>query len=122
MTTVFYKDPGGVVRSHEITHASDVQEAVGKGIFSLTPGAARQVIPLEESLDEKEVVVEEPGEVVEELSEDELVEAARRAIAHGDITVEGKPLVEAMEQILGRGITAKERDDAWEKLPDPEGK
>ena len=46
----------------------------------------------------------------------DIIEAARAAIAAGDVTGEGKPHVKAIEVILGRDITAKERDTAWDQI------
>jgi len=63
---------------------------------------------------------EEPGEdelsVDVEIGESPIVLAALAAIDAGEVTKDGKPLVEAMEEKLGRAITAVERDAAWEKL------
>ena len=47
---------------------------------------------------------------------DDLIDAARAAIDAGDITKDGKPEVRAIEEILGRDITAAERDEAWNKI------
>ena len=56
--------------------------------------------------------------IAEETASDrgDLVFAAKAAIAAGKVTRDGKPLVEAMEEILGRDITAADRDRTWEKL------
>jgi len=47
---------------------------------------------------------------------DDVMDAAIAAVAAGDVTGEGKPHVKAIEKILGRDITAKERDEAWERI------
>ena len=47
---------------------------------------------------------------------DDLTDAARAAADAGDITKNGKPEVKAIEAILGRDITAVERDEAWDKI------
>lgn len=48
--------------------------------------------------------------------ESDIVKAAAKAVKEGDVTADGKPTVEALDRILGRNITAAERDEAWEKL------
>ena len=48
------------------------------------------------------------------------MDAAIAAIKAGDVTGEGKPHVKAIEVILGRDITAKERDAAWLAIKDAE--
>jgi len=48
--------------------------------------------------------------------EDDIMIAAKYAIAAGKVTKDGKPLVDAMEAKLGRDINAAERDEAWEKI------
>jgi len=62
--------------------------------------------------------VAEPEEVIikYQADEEEIVIAAKSAIALGKVTKDGKPLVEAIEEILGTDITAAERDEAWEKI------
>lgn len=47
---------------------------------------------------------------------EEILEAAKAAIEAGDVTQSGKPTVEAIEEILGKDVTASERDEAWEKI------
>lgn len=49
-------------------------------------------------------------------SDQELILAASEAIAAGNVTKGGKPAVDAMEKILGRDITAADRDRAWAAL------
>ena len=46
----------------------------------------------------------------------DLIESAREAIDAGKTTKDGKPEVKAIEEILGRNITADERDEAWDEL------
>ena len=46
----------------------------------------------------------------------DMMDAAIAAIKARDVTGEGKPHVKAIEVILGRDITAKERDAAWERI------
>jgi len=48
--------------------------------------------------------------------EKELVAAAKMAIDNGDVTGGGKPEVKAMEEILGRSVSAGDRDRAYEQL------
>lgn len=48
--------------------------------------------------------------------EDEILEAAKQAAEAGEITSSGKPKVEAIEEILGRDITAADRDAAWDRI------
>ena len=50
------------------------------------------------------------------LKEDPLIAAAREAILRGKTTGDGKPLVAAMEEIMGRDISAAERDLIWESI------
>jgi len=67
--------------------------------------------------EEKQEPVESTPETVEaELNQRTIVEAGRAAIEAGQVTKAGKPLVEAIEEILGRNITQAERDEAFEKL------
>ena len=46
----------------------------------------------------------------------EIMEAAKDAINAGKVTQDGKPEVKAIEEILGRDITAQKRDEIWEEL------
>ena len=46
----------------------------------------------------------------------ELVQAAREVVDAGEVTGNGKPTVEAMTVLLGRPVTAQERDMVWEKI------
>lgn len=46
----------------------------------------------------------------------EILEAAKKVIEAGDVTNSGKPKVEAIEAILGRNISAADRDEVFEKL------
>ena len=59
-----------------------------------------------------EIIPDEP----EPASPDDLIAAAEEAIEAGQVTKDGKPLVEAMEEILGYDITAEDRDKAHETL------
>ena len=54
--------------------------------------------------------------------QDDVIEAAKAAIEAGDVTKDGRPEVKGIEAILGRGITAAERDIAWEKLQTTDGR
>lgn len=45
-----------------------------------------------------------------------IVLAARQAITSGRVTKDGRPTVEALEEILGHDVSAEERDEAWEKI------
>jgi len=40
-------------------------------------------------------------------------EAMDQALAAGETTADGRPLVEALEKRLGRGVTADQRDEWW---------
>lgn len=84
----------------------------------------------------KDVVIDYPDDVAEELlatskkqkferadSEDrppatpeEILEASKKVIKAGAITQDGKPKVEAIESILGKSVTAQARDEAWENI------
>jgi len=46
----------------------------------------------------------------------DLLSAAITSIDNGNVTKEGKPEVKAIEEILGRDITAGERDRAYEEI------
>jgi len=46
----------------------------------------------------------------------EILKAARKAIKAGDVTQDDKPTVEAIETILGRDISAADRDEAWDQI------
>ena len=46
----------------------------------------------------------------------ELVKAAKQAIADDKTIGSGAPDIKAMEEILGRNVTAAERDQAWETI------
>lgn len=48
--------------------------------------------------------------------QDDVIEAAKAAVEAADVTADGKPTVQGIEAILGRDITAAERDQAWEKI------
>jgi len=52
----------------------------------------------------------------QEAAPEDILEAAKTAIEAGKTTKDGRPTVEAIEEILGRDISAKERDEAWERL------
>ena len=60
---------------------------------------------------ELEIKIDDPAK-----EKEGLLEAAKKAIEVGKVTRSGKPTVEAIEAILGRDITAKERDEAYEQL------
>ena len=60
----------------------------------------------------------EADRVVPALEEDPLVNAAKQAISLGKTTGDGKPLVAAMEEIMGRDISAADRNQAWESIQD----
>jgi len=47
------------------------------------------------------------------LVDQELIDAANKAIEDGNTTGSGKPLVEAMEDVLNVNVTADMRDRAW---------
>ncbi|MBN2060706.1 MAG: hypothetical protein JW882_09860 [Deltaproteobacteria bacterium] len=49
-------------------------------------------------------------------NDEEIIEAAKKAAEAGEVTGSGKPKVEAIEAILGRSITASDRDSAWDKI------
>lgn len=46
----------------------------------------------------------------------DVLEAARQALASGDTIKSGAPDIKAMEKILGRDVDADERNRAWETL------
>jgi hypothetical protein len=52
----------------------------------------------------------------QEAAPEDILKAAKAAIEAGKTTKDGRPTVEAIEEILGRDITAEERDEAWDKL------
>lgn len=62
----------------------------------------------------------EPMLIVETVDDgpdaDVLVGAAKAAVEAGNTVKDGRPRVEAIEQILGRDVSAEERDRAWELL------
>ena len=78
------------------------------------------------SKDELKILKAEPMLIVDILpteesgkgafEEEDLVIAAKSAIALNKVTKDGKPLVEAMEELLGGGISSADRDRAWENL------
>ena len=77
------------------------------------------------SLSEKEaralganVVLSSPSD--SKTPESDLLQAAVTAIEGGRVTQDGRPEVKAMEEILGRNITADERDMAWGRIIKPE--
>jgi len=72
----------------------------------------------EAKIDIEEKAEEEAEEEAEEIEigEPPIVLAARQAIEAGKVTRDGRPLVEAIEEILGRDINAAERDRAFEQL------
>ena len=45
---------------------------------------------------------------------DRIVDAVRLAVEAGRTTSDGRPEVKAIEEILGRDISAADRDAAWE--------
>jgi len=49
-------------------------------------------------------------------AKEEILKAARKAIKAGDVTQDDKPTVEAIETILGRDISAADRDEAWDQI------
>lgn len=53
---------------------------------------------------------------VDPATAEEILEAAKKAIEAGDVTQDDKPTVEAIEKILGKNISAQERDEAWEEI------
>ena len=57
-----------------------------------------------------------PEQKETEPEEDDVMSAAKAAIAVGEVTKSGRPKVEAIEEMLGRDITAADRDEAWEKI------
>jgi hypothetical protein len=86
----------------------------------------------------KDAVVDYPDEVAEELlatskkqkfeavdsgsrppepaTPEEILEAAKKVIEAGDVTQDSKPKTEAIMEILGKKVSASERDEAWEKI------
>ncbi len=46
----------------------------------------------------------------------ELLKVARGAIEDGSVTGDGRPTVDALAVILGRNVSAKERDAAWDQI------
>lgn len=65
----------------------------------------------------KEALTEPPLEESPQGSDEELlIEAAKQVIEAGKVTKEEKPLVEAMEEILGHEISAADRDQAFEAI------
>ena len=67
---------------------------------------------------EEEAEKEQESDVGSRKTEDgdDLLKAAKKAAKAGDVTTDGKPTVEAIEKILGKNISAADRDKAWEKL------
>lgn len=62
-----------------------------------------------------ELMQDEDGEAVIKLDISVDV-ACLQAVDAGRVTTSGKPTVEAIEEILGRNITAAERDEAWARM------
>ena len=64
----------------------------------------------------------EPMLVVEIIKEkkapspEEILKATKKAIEAGNVTKDGKPQVDAISKILGKDITAADRDEALEKI------
>lgn len=48
--------------------------------------------------------------------ENELIKAARQAIENGDTISSGAPDIKAMEEILGKNVSAASRDFAWSAI------
>ncbi len=55
----------------------------------------------------------EGGDSDEDLTDEEILKAVAKAAEEGPFTADGRPTVEAVEKILGRNITAEQRDVAW---------
>jgi len=72
---------------------------------------------------ELEILMAEPMLLIE-VEEEEVVQpapasidvACLRAADDGKVTASGKPTVEAVEEILGREVSAAERDEAWARI------
>ncbi|MCP3942484.1 MAG: hypothetical protein GY710_13490 [Desulfobacteraceae bacterium] len=60
---------------------------------------------------DKDSVSSQPPDMAQEI-----LEAARRAIADGNTIKSGAPDIKAMEQILDRNVDAAERDQAWDLI------
>jgi len=89
-----------------------------KGVKYL-PGSVITDMPEKEAkrlIDKGKVERAEEEETPEPVISEEVIEAARKAIEAGQTTGSGKPKVEAMAEILGRDVSAAERDEAFEKL------
>jgi len=68
---------------------------------------------------EEELQMEEQEPVSEEIALDpeaQLIAAAMKAVAEGNIINGGAPAVDAMAEILGREVSASDRDLAWEAI------
>lgn len=65
---------------------------------------------------EAETKAKAEADAAEKKAEVELLTAARKAIKDGNAISGGRPDVKAMEKILGRNITAADRDRAWDKI------
>ena len=75
---------------------------------SLNPALIR----LEAKLGKKNESEREPEAKVKK--PDELLIAVREAVLKGEVTSEGKPSTRALSEILGRTVSAEERDQAFE--------
>ncbi|MBN1627120.1 MAG: hypothetical protein JW944_11400 [Deltaproteobacteria bacterium] len=54
-------------------------------------------------------------------TDDDIIDAIKKVIENGDVTNDKKPKKEAIESILGRKVSAAERDAALEKINAGEG-
>lgn len=63
-------------------------------------------------------VVEEKADSGEDglFDPESLESAARLAASEGKVTSDGRPEVKALEKLLGRNVSAAERDAVWEKI------
>jgi len=72
------------------------------------------------SEEELEILTAEPMLTVEVIPgqgvDAELLEAAAKAVEDGRVIGDGRPDVKALSEILGRTVTAADRDRAWEAL------
>lgn len=74
------------------------------------------VIPEGDTTEAETDTAETEAEEVEDSTDDalqQLTAAAKQAIGNGDTITSGAPEIKAMEAILGRNVTAAERDQAW---------
>jgi Mu-like prophage FluMu N-terminal domain len=51
--------------------------------------------------------------VAEKFTDEELVEAAKQAIADGNVLKDGRPDIRAMSDIVGEPVSAKDRNRVW---------